>query len=196
MSKNIKIEMNENKNINELKEMMRKEYAKNMASLMEYCTEQQQEEEKIGEEILLKEESMSQLLETYEFLQKAEKKLMKDIKKATPEYKEILDRAKEYGITKYIPNEDLMKSLEKASLLLKTKDEITNKVINEYEKTAETNVNNIIDISYDISSELNQLRYKLRKTPEDRQRINELMRHLETVRNKIDDLIEENRDNQ
>ena len=82
MSKNIKIAMNENKNINELKEMMRKEYAKNMASLMEYCTEQQQEEEKIGEEIILKEESMSQLLATYEFLQTAEKKLMKDIKKA------------------------------------------------------------------------------------------------------------------
>ena len=53
------------KNVNELREEMRAEFERNMSSLMDYCIEQQQDEEVIGEQILEKEQEMNRMLDLY-----------------------------------------------------------------------------------------------------------------------------------
>lgn len=177
------------KNVNELKEEMRAEFEKNMSSLMDYCLEQQQDEEVIGEQILVKEQEMNRLLDLYEFLQRAEKKLMSDIDEAIPAYDKLINQANEIGIKKFIPNVDLKGLLNKAKSVLKIKKSKIDEHQNELEM-AELNVNKLMNITYDLSSQLNQIRYKVRKSPEEKVRMKEIINELEVIRKDIDSLME------
>lgn len=177
------------KNVNELREEMRAEFERNMSSLMDYCIEQQQDEEVIGEQILEKEQEMNRMLDLYEFLQRAEKKLMNDIDEAIPAYDKLIKQANEIGIKKFLPNIDLKGLLNKAKGALKVKKDKIDEHQNELEM-AELNVNKLMNITYDLSSQLNQIRYKVRKSPEDKVRMKEIINELEVIRKDIDSLME------
>ena len=177
------------KNVNELREEMRAEFERNMSSLMDYCLEQQQDEEVIGEQILEKEQEMNRMLDLYEFLQRAEKKLMNDIDEAIPAYDKLIKQANEIGIKKFLPNIDLKGLLNKAKGALKVKKDKMDEHQNELEM-AELNVNKLMNITYDLSSQLNQIRYKVRKSPEDKVRMKEIINELEVIRKDIDSLME------
>jgi hypothetical protein len=177
------------KNVNELREEMRAEFERNMSSLMDYCIEQQQDEEVIGEQILEKEQEMNRMLDLYEFLQRAEKKLINDIDEAIPAYDKLIKQANEIGIKKFLPNIDLKGLLNKAKGALKVKKDKIDEHQNELEM-AELNVNKLMNITYDLSSQLNQIRYKVRKSPEDKVRMKEIINELEVIRKDIDSLME------
>ena len=177
------------KNVNELREEMRAEFERNMSSLKDYCIEQQQDEEVIGEQILEKEQEMNRMLDLYEFLQRAEKKLMNDIDEAIPAYDKLIKQANEIGIKKFLPNIDLKGLLNKAKGALKVKKDKIDEHQNELEM-AELNVNKLMNITYDLSSQLNQIRYKVRKSPEDKVRMKEIINELEVIRKDIDSLME------
>jgi hypothetical protein len=177
------------KNVNELREEMRAEFERNMSSLMDYCIEQQQDEEVIGEQILEKEQEMNRMLDLYEFLQRAEKKLINDIDEAIPAYDKLIKQANEIGIKKFLPNIDLKGLLNKAKGALKVKKDKMDEHQNELEM-AELNVNKLMNITYDLSSQLNQIRYKVRKSPEDKVRMKEIINELEVIRKDIDSLME------
>ncbi len=177
------------KNVNELREEMRAEFERNMSSLMDYCLEQQQDEEVIGEQILEKEQEMNRMLDLYEFLQRAEKKLMNDIDEAIPAYDKLIKQANEIGIKKFMPNVDLKGLLNKAKGVLKIRKNKMDEHQNELEM-AELNVNKLMNITYDLSSQLNQIRYKVRKSPEDKVRMKEIINELEVIRKDIDSLME------
>ena len=177
------------KNVNELREEMRAEFERNMSSLMDYCLEQQQDEEVIGEQILEKEQEMNRMLDLYEFIQRAEKKLMNDIDEAIPAYDKLINQANEIGIKKFIPNVDLKGLLNKAKSVLKIKKSKIDEHQCELEM-AELNVNKLMNITYDLSSQLNQIRYKVRKSPEDKVRMKEIINELEVIRKDIDSLME------
>lgn len=177
------------KNVNELREEMRAEFERNMSSLMDYCLEQQQDEEVIGEQILEKEQEMNRMLDLYEFLQRAEKKLMNDIDEAIPAYDKLIKQANEIGIKKFMPNVDLKGLLNKAKGVLKIKKNKIDEHQNELEM-AELNVNKLMNITYDLSSQLNQIRYKVRKSPEEKVRMKEIINELEVIRKDIDSLME------
>ena len=176
------------KNVNELREEMRAEFERNMNSLMDYCLEQQQDEEVIGEQILEKEQEMNRMLDLYEFLQRAEKKLMNDIDEAIPAYDKLINQANEIGIKKFIPNVDLKGLLNKAKGVLKIRKSKMDEHQNELEM-AELNVNKLMNITYDLSNQLNQIRYKVRKSPEDKVRMKEIINELEVIRKDIDNLM-------
>ena len=177
------------KNVNELREEMRAEFERNMSSLMDYCIEQQQDEEVIGEQILEKEQEMNRMLDLYEFLQRAEKKLMNDIDEAIPAYDKLIKQANEIGIKKFLPNIDLKGLLNKAKGALKVKKDKIDEHQNELEM-AELNVNKLMNITYDLSSQLNQIRYTVRKSPEDKVRMKEIIIELEVNRKDKDSLME------
>jgi hypothetical protein len=177
------------KNVNELREEMRAEFERNMSNLMDYCLEQQQDEEVIGEQILEKEQEMNRMLDLYEFIQRAEKKLMNDIDEAIPAYDKLIKQANEIGIKKFLPNIDLKGLLNKAKGALKVKKDKMDEHQNELEM-AELNVNKLMNITYDLSSQLNQIRYKVRKSPEDKVRMKEIINELEVIRKDIDSLME------
>ena len=177
------------KNVNELREEMRAEFERNMSSLMDYCLEQQQDEEVIGEQILEKEQEMNRMLDLYEFLQRAEKKLMNDIDEAIPAYDKLIKQANEIGIKKFMPNVDLKGLLNKAKGVLTIRKNKMDEHQNELEM-AELNVNKLMNITYDLSSQLNQIRYKVRKSPEDKVRMKEIINELEVIRKDIDSLME------
>lgn len=177
------------KNVNELREEMRAEFERNMSSLMDYCLEQQKDEEVIGEQILEKEQEMNRMLDLYEFLQRAEKKLMNDIDEAIPAYDKLIKQANEIGIKKFMPNVDLKGLLNKAKGVLTIRKNKMDEHQNELEM-AELNVNKLMNITYDLSSQLNQIRYKVRKSPEDKVRMKEIINELEVIRKDIDSLME------
>ena len=110
------------RNMKDFKEAMEQDFEQSMSDFMDFATKQQDEEKNLGELILVKEEEMNRMIKLYEFMLKAEKKLLKDIEKAIPEYDELIEKANEIEIKKFVPNFNLKNLLIKAKDFLKLRE--------------------------------------------------------------------------
>lgn len=175
MSKNVK---KVNEAMEQMEQEMRADYTETMEDIIEGMLELEQEEITTGQQILEKEEQMRKMLKTYRMLQKMEKKLIKDMEELSDEYDTLIAQANEIEIEDYKPDFKLKDLFEKAkAILFKRK------------RDSETDdLKKLVALSYDVSAELNQLRYKARKTPEEITRQQELIRTLEETRIKIGEL--------
>jgi hypothetical protein len=126
------------------------------------------------------------MIKLYEFMLKAEKKLLKDIEKAIPEYDELIDKANEIEIKKFVPNFNLKNLLIKAKNFFKLREDRKNET--ELEE-AEINTSRLMNLTYDLSTQLNQIRYKVRKTPEEKARMQQIIKELEIIKRDINSLV-------
>ena len=175
MSKNVK---KVNEAMEQMEQDMRADYAETMEDIIDGMIELEQEEITTGQELLKKEEQMRKMLKTYRMLQKMENKLIKDMEELSEEYDTLIVQAKEIEIEDYKPDFKLRDLFEKArAILFKRK------------RDSETDdLKKLMSLSYDVSAELNHLRYKARKTPEEITRQKELICALEETRIKIGEL--------
>ena len=47
-----------------------------------------------------------------------------------------------------------------------------------------------MNLTYDLSTQLNQIRYKVRKTPEEKARMQQIIKELETIKRDVNSLVE------
>lgn len=174
----MKTNKNLNKNMEQMEQEMRADYTETMDDLIAEMLKLEDEEIQTGQELLMKEEQMRKMLKTYKMLQKVEKKLLKDMEELSEEYELLLEQAKEIEIEDYKPNFKLRDLFEKAKRILFRKK---NAVEQDDLKT-------LVALTYDISAELNQIRYKAKKTPEELQRQTELIQALDETRRRISEL--------
>lgn len=167
-----------NKNMEQMEQEMRIDYTETMDDVLSTMLDLEEEEILTGQELLQKEEQMRKMLKTYKMLQKVEKKLLKDMEELSEEYEVLLEQAKEIEIEDYKPDFNLRELFEKAKRILFKR-----------RRDSETDdLKKLVTLSYDVSAELNQLRYKARKTPEEITRQKELINTLEETRRKIEEL--------
>ncbi len=170
-----------NKEIEMILNAKREESYETIDDIMKGLMDLEEEEELTGQELLEKEKVMRGMLKTYRMLQKYEEKLLKGMDELSSEYDELLKQAKDIEIEDYKPDFKLKELFEKAKEILRKR-----------RRDNETDdLKKLVNISYDISAELNQIRYKARKTPEEITRQQELIETLEELRKRISELTDD-----
>jgi hypothetical protein len=171
---------NLNERIDEVTMERREDSYATIDDIMVELMKLEEEEEIIGQELMIKEEKMRQMINIFKRIQKFEKRVLNDMNNLYSEYETLLEQADEIDMEEYNPDSKLIEKFEKAKEILASKGIIR--------EGRETDLDDLEALISDLRAELNQIRYKAKKTPEEVKRQKELIYTLEEARRKISEI--------